>query len=132
MIDKNDIIHMMKEISQTELKEIIASYGFEGLSFEKFIQVEPDTAVYIFHDDKNAKYVLLVADYLGGYDEFNLPHEFAFDYYPDNKVTFDAVRRFSYINNAPKAAVNYIDDDHLKTQATTGDVCMLFGADNLK
>lgn len=123
---------MMKEIDQAELKDIISSYGFDNLIFEKYMQVEPDTAVYIFHDDKNAKYILLVADYLGGYEEFELPHEFTFDYYPEKSICFNAVHRFPFVGDAPKAAKGYIDDNHLKTKTSTGDICMLFGVDNLE
>ena len=121
----------MEKIAGDELAEIIASYSLEDLVFERFVQVEPDTAIYIFHDNKGAKYVLLVADYLGGYDEFELPHKFVFDYYPDRIVKFDAVRKFPYVHNAPKATLNYEDSKHLVTQASTGDVCMLFGVDNV-
>ena len=120
----------MKELKEKELKEIIASYGLGDLVFERFVQVEPDTAMYVFHDN-DTKYVLLVADYLGGYDEFELPHEFKFDYYPDRRVKFNAIRRLSYVDDASKAAINYVDDMHLVTQASTGDVCMLFGVDNV-
>ncbi|MBQ3353334.1 hypothetical protein IJG89_03280 [Candidatus Saccharibacteria bacterium] len=122
----------MKKISQIELNKIVASYGFGNLSFKEYMQVEPDTALYILCDDKGAYYILLVSDYLGGYDEIKLPHRFMFDYYPEKKIRFDAICSFSYVDNAPKAAADYIDDNHLKTQASTGDICMLFSVDKLK
>ena len=121
----------MKELEEKELKEIIASYGLGDLVFERFVQVGPDTAIYVFRDNNNLKYVLLVTDYLGEYGELKLPHEFSFDYYPDRVVKFNAKRGFSYIDDASKAATNYIDDKHLITQASTGDVCVLFSVDNV-
>ncbi len=39
---------------------------------------------------------------------------------------FRAIYRFSYIEEATKKAIDYIDDDKLWTKASTGDLCMLF------
>ena len=38
----------MNRINELELKEIISSYGLSNLVFDKFKQVEPDTALYFF------------------------------------------------------------------------------------
>ena len=41
-------------------------------------------------------------------------------------VEFTATKLYSYVENAPKAATNHIDDGHYLTEASTGDVCMLY------
>lgn len=122
----------MREIDKEELKEIIESYGLGNLVFDVFKQVEPDTALYIFHDEDNvnANYCLIVADYLD--NDIELPCDFEYDYYPNNTVKFRAINAFSYINDAKKKAIGYIDDNHYRTKASTGDVCMLFAVDKLK
>lgn len=122
----------MYKINQDELMEILKSYGIEDLIFDKFLQVEPDLALYIFHDDKNINYVLIAADYLDGYEDLELPCDFEFNYYYNKIVSFRAIRRFSYLDNATKKTEGYIDDDHLWTKASTGDVCMLYACDDLK
>ena len=53
----------MNRINELELKEIISSYGLSNLVFDKFKQVEPDTALYIFHDHVDVKDSLIVADF---------------------------------------------------------------------
>lgn len=40
----------MYKINEAELKEIIGSYGLDDLIFDALRWVEPDTAIYIFHD----------------------------------------------------------------------------------
>ena len=122
----------MHEIDKVELKEIIESYGLNDLVFDTFKQVEPDTALYIFHDkdNKKIKYCLMASDYLDG--DIELPYDFEFDYYPDNIVKFRAIRIFSYIDNAKKKAEGYIDDGHYRTMSDNGGgVCMLFAIDEL-
>ena len=124
---------MMEKISEEELMEILGSYGVGGVSYVTSKQVTPDSMVYVFADEKDANYVLYVADYLGGYEDLDLPHAFEFDDgYPYSKVSFCVVRVFSYVDNVKKKANDYIDDNHYWTKASTGDVCMLFAVDGLK
>ena len=122
----------MHKIDEVELKEIIESYGLNDLVFETFKQVEPDTALYIFHDktDKN-KYCLIASDFLD--NNIELPCNFEFDYYPDSIVKFKATHVFSYIDGAKKKAEGYIDDNHYRTISDGGGgVCMLFAVDKLE
>lgn len=120
----------MNRISELELKEIISSYELNDLVFDMFKQVEPDTALYFFHDNDNVKYCLIAADFLDGNIEF--PCDFRFNYYPDTFVGFKATYAFSYVKNAKKRAVGYVDDNHYRTVANNGDVCMLFTVDGLE
>lgn len=106
------------------------SYGLKNLIFDQSCVVEPDTILYFLHDDK-ASYILVAADYLGGYEKIDLPCDFNYDYYPNMVVKFRAYHRFSYIDGAKKRAKGYIDDDHLWTKTSTGDVCMLFACDEI-
>lgn len=124
---------MMEKMSEEELMEILESYGVDCASYVTSKWVAPDSMVYIFTDGKGANYVLYVADYLGGYEDLDMPHDFKFDYgFPYDKVSFRAVRVFSYVDKAKKKADGYIDDNHYWTKASTGDVCMLFGADEIE
>ena len=120
----------MNRIDGFELKEIIGSYGLSNLVFDKFKQVEPDTALYIFHDNGDVKYCLIVADFLD--DNIEFPCDFRFDYYSDALVRFKATYAFSYVKNAKKRAVGYVDDNHYRTVANNGDVCMLFTIEGLE
>lgn len=124
---------MMKKIKHEELVEILDSYGVEGVLYDTAKQITPDSMIYIFSDRSGAKYILLAADYLGGYEEFEMPHDFEFDDgFPYDKVSFRAVKVFSYKDGAKKKANRYIDDKHYWTKASTGDVCMLFAVDELR
>ena len=120
----------MNKINELELKEIINSYGLDNLVFDVFKQVEPDTALYFFHDNDNVKYCLIATDFLAGNIEF--PCDFRFDYYSDTLVRFRATHALSYVKDAKKRAVGYVDDDHYRTMANNGDVCMLFVIDELE
>ena len=123
------------EIDKNELAEIIESYGLSNLVFDTFRWVEPDTAIYIYHDKNNIKikYCLMASDYLGGYEDLELPYDFEFDYeHPYSKGSFRAVKIFQYKNNAKKKADGYIDDNHYWTKASNGYVCMLFAVEDLK
>ena len=120
----------MNRIDGFELKEIIGSYGLSNLVFDKFKQVEPDTALYIFHDNGDVKYCLIVADFLD--DNIEFPCDFRFDYYSDALVRFKATYAFSYVKNAKKRAVGYVDDNYYRTVANNGDVCMLFTIEGLE
>lgn len=123
----------MNRIEQGELVEILSSYGVEGVFYDGAKQVTPDSTIYIFSDKKGAKYVLLSSDYLGGYEEFEMPYDFEFDDgFPYQKVSFRAVKVFSYKKDAKKKADGYIDDKCYWTKASTGDICMLFAIDELK
>ena len=124
---------MMEKISEEELMEILESYGVNGVSYVTSKRVTPDSMVYFFADKKGANYVLYVADYLGGYEDLEMPHDFEFDDgYPYSKVSFRAVRVLSYVDDAKKKADDRIDDNHYWTKASTGDVCMLFGVDEIE
>ena len=124
---------MMEKISQDELMEILESYGVDGVSYETSRQVTPDSMIYVFSDKDDIKYVLYSADFLGGYEDLDMPHDFSFnDGYPYDKVSFRAIKIFSYKNDAKKMASGYIDDNHYWTKSSTGDVCMLFVVDELK
>ena len=124
---------MMEKISEEELMEILESYGVNSTSYVTSKRVTPDSMIYVFTDEKGADFVLYAADYLGGYEVLDMPHDFEFDYgFPYDKVSFCAVRVFSYVDDARRKADNYIDNNHYWTKASTGDVCMLFGADELK
>lgn len=127
---KNDIREDMNRISELELKEIISSYGLNDLVFDIFKQAEPDTALYIFHDNGDVKYCLIVADFLD--DNIEFPCDFRFNYYLDTLVRFRATHALSYIKDAKKRAVGYVDDNHYRTMANNGDVCMLFVIDELE
>ncbi len=123
----------MQNLTENELKNIVKAYGFDNLVFDFGKQVGPDESIYIFHDDKDKNYALFVADFLGGYDTIELPFEFEFDDdYPYKKISFRALKRFSYTNGAEAAASGYVDDDHFLTKASSGDVCMLFECSDLK
>lgn len=88
--------------------------------------------LYIFRKG-GANYILYAADYLGGYEDLDMPHNFAFDDgYPYSKVSFRAIKIFSYKKDAKKKADGYIDDNHYWTKASTGDIYMLFAVDELK
>lgn len=116
----------MERIDDIELDEIIKSYGFEDLAFDSFKQVEPDTALYFFHDKlNNEQYCLMVSDFPS--DDIELPSVFKYDYYPDDVAEFEAIKKYSYITNAAKKADGYIDENHCLTVSNSGDVCMLFG-----
>ena len=130
----NDIItDMMNRIKQDELIEILNSYGIENVFYNDSKQISPDSMVYIFSGKDGVRYVLLSADYLGGYEKLKMPYDFEFDDgLPYSKVSFRAVKVFSYKKNAKKKAKGYIDDNHYWTKASTGDVCMLFAIDGLK
>lgn len=124
---------MMEKISEEELMVILESYDISDVFYVTSKWVTPDSMVYIFADKKGANYVLYVADYLGGYEDLEMPHDFEFDDgYPYSKVSFRAVRVFSYVDDAKKKAESDIDENHYWTRASTGDVCMLFAVDELK
>ena len=124
---------MMSSITRDELREILDSYGVGEVSYDSSWRITPDSMIYIFSDKHGAKYVLLAADYLGGYEEFEMPYDFEFDDgFPYSKASFRAVKVFSYKEDAKKKADGYIDDKHYWTRASTGDICMLFGVDELK
>ena len=120
----------MEKISKPELVEILKSYGLCNLIFDFFRQVEPDTAIYVFHDEENIQYCLVAADYL--FDDAKMPYYFEYSYYSNAVVKFRAIKQLSYIENAPKKAVGYIDDEKHRTKASTGDVCMLYVIDDLE
>ena len=123
---------MMDKIGQDELVEILNSYGVEGVFYDDAKQITPDSMIYIFSDKDGIKYILLAADYLGGYEELEMPYDFEFDDgFPYSKAFFRAVKVFSYKKDAKKKADEYIDDKHYWTKASTGDVCMLFVVDEL-
>lgn len=123
----------MRMIPEEELIKILESYGVSDVFFITSKRVTPDSMVYVFADEKGANYVLYAADYLGGYEDLGMPHDFEFDYgFPYDKVSFRAVRVFSYVDKAKKKADGYIDDNHYWTKASTGDVCMLFGVDEIE
>ena len=123
---------MMNKISQNELHEILESYGIDKASYDYASRITPDSMVYVFSDKDNTKYVLFVADYLGGYENLKIPHNLEFDYgYPYRKVSFRIIKILSYKEDAKKKAEEYIDDNHYWTVASTGDICMLFAVDNL-
>lgn len=124
----------MRKIPENELKDIIKSYGFNDLIFDTWGQVEPDSCVYVFHNSKKEYFVLFAADFLGGYEEIKYPHKFEFDFgYGYTEIKFTAEKPCSYIDNAPKRAADYIDDNRLWTKSTsTGDICMLFKVNDIK
>ena len=124
---------MMRMIPEEELIIILESYGVGDVFYITSKRVTPDSMIYVFTDEKGADYVLYAADYLGGYEDLDLPHDFEFDDgYPYSKVSFRAVRVFSYVDDAKKKAESDIDENHYWTRASTGDVCMLFGVDEIK
>gem|GEM_PF-702824 len=123
----------MRMIPEEELIKILESYGVSDVFYVTSKRVMPDSMVYAFADEKGANYVLYAADYLGGYEDLDMPHDFEFDYgFPYDKVSFRAVRVFSYVDDAKKKADDCIDDNHYWMKASTGDVCMLFGVDEIK
>lgn len=121
----------MQIIAEDELIEIISSYGVSNLVYQKFLQVGPDMILYLFKDNKNVNHILIAADFLGGYEEIKLPYQFEFDDPDYSQVSFEVVNIFSYINNASKKALGYIDDKNFWTKASTGDVCMLLKCSNI-
>ena len=123
----------MRMIPEEELIKILESYDVSDVFYVTSKRVTPDSMVYVFADEKGANYVLYAADYLGGYEDLDMPHDFEFDYgFPYDKVSFRVVRVFSYVDDAKKKADDRIDDNHYWTKASTGDVCMLFGVDEIK
>ena len=122
----------MNVISPDELAEILESYSISDVFYDTSKWVTPDSMIYIFSDKSGANYILYAADYLGGYNDLDVPCDFDFDDgYPYSKVSFRVVKIFSYKENAKKKAKGYIDDNHYYTKASTGDVCMLFAVDKL-
>lgn len=122
----------MKRINDAEIIKIIQAYGFKNLFFEMYLELDPDTSAYIFHDANDGKYLLLVSDYLGGYEGLKMPHDFVFDYgEPYSDIRFKAIKSYSYLDDSEKKAEGYIDDKHLWTMASTGDVCMLFKCEKI-
>lgn len=88
---------MMEKIDQHELAEILDSYGINGVFYNTSKLVTPDSMIYIFSDKGGANYILYAADYLGGYEDLDMSHDFAFDDgYPYSKVSFRAIKIFSY------------------------------------
>ena len=124
---------MMEKIDQHELAEILDSYGINGVFYNTSKLVTPDSMIYIFSDKSGANYILYAADYPSGYEDLDMPHDFVFDDgYPYSKVSFRAMKIFSYKKDAKKKADGYIDDNHYWTKASTGDICMLLAVDELK
>lgn len=123
----------MNKIAQDELAEILDSYGINGVFYDGAKQITPDSMIYIFSDKAGTKYILLAADFLGGYEKLKMPYDFEFDDgFPYSKTSFRAVKIFTYKDGAKKRAEGYIDDNHYWTKASTGDICMLFAVDELK
>ncbi len=122
----------MKRINDAEIIKITQAYGFKDLFFETYLELNPDTSAYIFYDINNNKYLLLVSDYLGGYERLKMPHDFSFDFgKPYSNIKFKAVKNYSYLDDSNKKAEGYIDEKHLWTMASTGDVCMLFKCEKI-
>ena len=129
----NCIITTMNKLTQSELTELLTSYGSEGLLSKTSKLVTPDSAIYIFTDSKGAHYILFVADYLGDYMNLAPPFNLEFDDgAPYSKVSFRVTKIISYRDDAKKKANGYTDDKHYLTKTNDGDVCMLFVVDNLK
>lgn len=123
----------MNKLTQSELAELLTSYGSEGLLSKTSKLVTPDSAIYSFTDSKGAHYILFVADYLGGYMNLAPPFNLEFDDgAPYSKVSFRVTKIISYRDDAKKKANGYTDDKHYLTKTNDGDVCMLFVVDNLK
>lgn len=124
---------MMDKISEEELMEILESYDVGDVSYVTSKWVTPDSMIYVFSDKKGANYVLYAADFLGGYEDLEMPHDFEYDDgHPYSKVSFRAVKIFSYRDDARNKADDCVDDNHYWTKASTGDICMLFAVDELK
>lgn len=88
---------MMKKVDQHELAEILDSYGINDVFYNTSKWVTPDSMIYIFSDKGGVNYILYAADYLGGYEDLDMSHDFAFDDgYPYSKVSFRAIKIFSY------------------------------------
>lgn len=119
------------EIEQSELQEILASYGKSSLVFDAYKPVNPDTAIYFFHDVSGVKYALVAGEFLVDYLQDQMPYNYEYDYgEPYEAVSYRAAKRLSYVNDAPKAADDANDSAHCLTQASTGDVCLLFECEN--
>ncbi len=57
----------------------LSAYGFKNFVEDGHYQVDHDVWVYLFHDKKDKKYVLIVADYIDYYYDV-FPHLLKFDY----------------------------------------------------
>ena len=65
-------------LTKSERKDLLSAYGYPNLTEETHYQVEPDTWLYLFHDEANKKYLLVVADYLD-LDIDHFPHLLKYD-----------------------------------------------------
>ena len=66
-------------LTKSERGIAVSAYGFKNLVEDDHYQVDYDVWVYLFHDENNKKYVLIVADYID-YDYDVFPHLLKFDY----------------------------------------------------
>lgn len=88
-------------LSKEERKEILDAYGRGNLIENGHYQVEPDVWVYLFHDENNKKYVLIVADYIDYYyDAF--PHLLKFENSEFTKLEFVLQREISIKDDSLK------------------------------
>lgn len=121
----------MYGLNEKELQEIVIAYGLKGLVFDYYELVEPDITLYFFHNNTGLKYCLTEADYPHYAPYF--PCDFLYDHCYGGNVSFIATKQFSYLENTPKKATDYIyDDNHYLTKASSGDICMMYAIDNLK
>lgn len=88
-------------LSESERKDIMVAYGFDGISEKNHYQVELDTWVYLFEDD-DKKYLLIDADYLGNFEFDVFPHLLKFENGEFNKLEFVLQREIPVKNDSSK------------------------------
>lgn len=66
-------------LTKSEREIAVSAYGFKNLVEDDHYQVDYDVWVYLFHDENNKKYVLIVADCIDYYYDV-FPHPLKFDY----------------------------------------------------
>ena len=85
-------------LSESERKDIMASYGYSEATEKDHYQVGPDTWIYLF-ELENAKYILIATDYLGDYEFDTFPHLLEFK---DDKLEFVLQREIPAKNKPVK------------------------------
>lgn len=88
-------------LSKEERKKILAAYDCKDFIEDGHYQVEPDVWIYLFHDENNKKYILIVADYIDYYYDF-FPHLLKFNNSEFTKLEFVLQREIPVKDDPPK------------------------------
>lgn len=83
-------------LSKLELKQVMASYGYENFAKINHYEVGPDTWVYLF-ENNDKKYILIVTDCTGDYEFDVFPHLLK---YESNNLEFVLQREIPIKNDS--------------------------------